>query len=100
MPEPRPIMAEIAHKLPALVVDDVGGNHYTHAGQASGDLASALMALESVLARQDLTTAQRRDFSAARGWLLRAAAAVERHIDHAMPGRSISAVTSPRTETP
>jgi hypothetical protein len=69
-------------RFPASIRDDLGGQDYTNAGQADADLASALMALDAVLRRSDLTAAQRRDFGAARRWTFRAAQAVTRHMDY------------------
>jgi hypothetical protein len=61
---------------------DTGEQDYTAAGQADADLTSALTALDDVLKRNDLTPAQRRDFTAAKGWTERAAQAVYRHMDY------------------
>lgn len=63
------------------VTDDIGMQDYTAAGQADADLGSAMMALDQILQRADLTAAQRRDFSAALRWTQRAARAVGRHVD-------------------
>jgi hypothetical protein len=68
-------------KLPAHIQDGTGRLDYTAAGLADADLASAGMALDDVLDRDDLTPGQRRDFIAARRATRRAARAVGRQVD-------------------
>jgi hypothetical protein len=72
----------VTTKLPVSYRGDFGLQDYTNAGQADADLASALMALDAVLRCGDLTPSQRRDFVAARRWVVRAAHAVTRHMDY------------------
>lgn len=68
-------------KLPAQYEDDCGRLDYTAAGQAEADMTSAIMALDRVLRREDLTAAQRRDFTAARRAAVRSQQITLRHVD-------------------
>jgi hypothetical protein len=69
-------------RFKASVRDGFGNQDYSDAGQADADLASAGMALDAVLRSKDLTPGERRDFTAARQWVTKAARAVGRHMDY------------------